>query len=81
MPEENKEKKVGVEIHGPNILHGKRARLVRGEQEVIGVLLANDSQVNSDKFAFQFVNKHGVKSISQVTKDELQNIDEYLIDY
>ena len=44
--EEKKEKKVGTEIHGPDILHGKRVRLTRGEREVVGILLANDHQVN-----------------------------------
>ena len=80
MPE-NKDKKIGVEIRGPSVLHGKRARLTRNEQEVIGVLLANDSQVNSDSFTFQYTDLNGAKCISHVTSDELHNIDEYLIDY
>ena len=58
---EDKDKKVGIEIHGPSILHGKRARLIRGENEVTGILLANDSQVNSKNMVFQFVDSNGVK--------------------
>jgi len=81
MVDNNKEKKVGIEIHGPSILHGKRARLVRGENEVVGVILANDHQVNSKKLVFQFVDANGAKCISPVTADELQNIEEALLDY
>ena len=76
-----KKKKVGIEIHGPTILHGKRARFMRGENEVVGVLLANDHQVNSDKFVFQFVDKNGTTCVSQLTSDELKNIDDALVDF
>jgi len=68
-----------IEIHGDTILHGKKAVLTRGNKEVTGVLLANDSQVKSEKLVFQFVNKDGVSCISPVTKEEVEHIDEYLI--
>jgi len=78
---DKKEKQAGVEIHGPTTLHGKRARMVRGEEEVVGVLLSNDHQVNSKNMVFQFKDANGVKCISPVTADELMNMDEYLLDY
>ena len=78
---DNQEKKVGIEIHGPSILHGKRARLIRGENEVVGVILANDHQVNSKNLVFQFVDANGVKCISPISADEMQNIEESLLDY
>jgi hypothetical protein len=78
---DSQEKKIGPEIHGPTTLHGKRARLMRGDTEVVGVLLSNSSQTSSDNMVFQFVDANGVKSISQVTADELDNIQDALIDY
>ena len=78
---DKKEKKIGIEIHGPKVLHGKRARLMRGENEVVGVLLANDHQTDSKNLVFQFVNEHGTKCISPVTGDELRDIEDCLLDY
>ena len=78
---DNQKNKNGIEIHGPSILHGKRARLVRGENEVVGVILANDHQINSKNLVFQFVDANGAKCISPITADELQNIEEALLDY
>lgn len=79
--EDKQEKKFGIEIHGPTTLHGKRAKLMRGDNEVVGVLLSNDSQVNSKNLVFQYVDINGVKSISPVTADEMENIEESLLDY
>ena len=78
---EKKEKKVSAEIHGPRILHGKRAMLTRGEEEVVGVLLANDHQTDSKNMVFQFTDRNGIKSISPITSDEMENIEESLLDY
>jgi len=80
MPDSN-EKKIGIEIHGPTTLHGKRAKLLRGENEVVGVLLSNDSQITSDNLVFQFIGANGAKCISPVSADELLNIEECLLDY
>ena len=78
---DSNEKKVGIEIHGPTTLHGKRARLVRGENEVVGILLANDSQTSSKNLVFQFVDANGAKCVSPVSADEMLNIEESLLDY
>lgn len=79
--EDSQEKKVGPEIHGPTILHGKRARLMRGDNEVVGVLLSNSSQVGSENMTFKFNDANGVTCISPVTSDELENIQDALLDY
>ena len=81
MAKKEEKKKIGVEIRGPKVLHGKRARLMGGENEVVGVLLANDHQINSDKFVFQYVDANGAKCVSPLTSDEMDNINEALIDY
>ncbi len=82
MTENSEKKKIfGKAFHGPTVLHGKRARLIRGENEVVGILLSNDHQINSDNFVFQYVDQNGVKCVSPVTSDELQDIDEALMDY
>ncbi len=78
---DEQDKKVGPEIYGPTTLHGKRARLKRGDNEVVGVLLSNDHQVNSKNMIFQFVDANGTKCISPVTSDELDNIQDALLDY
>ena len=78
---DSQEKKEGIEIHGPTTLHGKRARLMRGDNEVVGVLLSNDHQINSKNMIFQFVDANGGKCISPVTSDELENIQDALLDY
>lgn len=74
-------KKTGIEIHGNTSLHGKRARLVRGDVEVAGVLLSQDNKVNTRNMIFQFVDANGKKSISPVTSDEMDNIQDALLDY
>ncbi len=78
---DNQEKKIGPVIHGPTTLHGKRARLMRGENEIVGVLLAQNHQKNSENMVFQFVDANGTKCISPVTSDELDNIQDALLDY
>ena len=78
---DGKEKKVGVEVYGDAVLHGKRAVLTRGENEVTGVLLANDHQKKSENMVFQFKDANGVSCVSPVTKTEMKNIEDYLIDY
>jgi len=78
---DNQEKKIGPEIHGPTTLHGKRARMMRGDNEVVGVLLSNSSQISSENMIFQFVDANGTKCISPVTSDELDNIQDSLLDY
>lgn len=75
------QEKKGPEIHGPTTLHGKRAKLVRGDTEVVGVLLSNSSQVSSENMIFQFNDVNGNKCISPVTSDELDNIQDALLDY
>ena len=77
----DREKKIGIEIHGPTTLHGKRARLMRCEREVVGVLLANDHQTNSKNMTFSFTDANGTKCISPVTSDEMDNINDALLDY
>ena len=81
MTGNEKEKKVGIEIHGPTTLHGKRARLTRGDQEVVGVLLSNSSQISSENMTFKFTDANGTNCISPVTSDELDNIQDALLDY
>ena len=78
---DKQEKKVGPVIHGPTTLHGKRARLMRGENEVVGVLLSNSSQISSENMIFQYLDASGAKCISPVTNDELENIQDALLDY
>jgi len=75
------EKKIGIEIKGPTILHGKRAMLTRGKNDIVGVLLSNSSQMGKGDFVFQFTDNNGVKCVSPVTKEELENIQDCLIDY
>jgi hypothetical protein len=78
----NEQKKPdGPVIHGPTTLHGKRARLMRGDNEVVGVLLSNDHQVNSKNMIFKFNDANGKTCISPVTSDELENINDALMDY
>ena len=64
----------GPEIKGVASLHGKVVKLIRGDQEVTGVLLSKDTQGPSDNLAFQWKNKQGVSCISEVTKDELEEL-------
>ena len=78
---DSQEKKIGVEIHGPTTIHGKRAMLTRGDEEVVGVLLSQDHKKDSRNIVFQFVDANGAKCISPVTSDELDNIDDALLDY
>lgn len=78
---EEQSKPDGPVIHGPTTLHGKRARLMRGDNEVVGVLLSNDHQINSKKMIFKFNDANGKTCISPVTSDELDNIQDALLDY
>jgi hypothetical protein len=75
-----KEKKEIV-VKSKVVLHGKRARLIRGENEVTGVLIAKDHQKNSNNFLFEFKDEKGNKCVSTVSKDELNDIEMYLLDY
>lgn len=67
-------KPVGPVITAPPTLHGKIAILVRGGEEVQGVLLSKDHQKTSDNFAFQWKDEQGKNCISPVTKEELDGI-------
>lgn len=72
-------KKIEIKPEGPVLrttptLHGRVVKLVRGGKEVSGVLLSKDSQGPSDNLIFQWKDKNGVSCISDINKDELEQL-------
>ena len=76
-----KKKNKNLEIRAPKTLHGKRARMIRGDVEVCGVLMSNDHQISSDNLVFQFKDENGNKCVSPISKEEYESIEDYLMDF
>ena len=67
-------KPVGPVITAPPSLHGSRIKLIRGGEEVSGIIISQDSQAGNDNFVFQWKDKTGKNCISAVDGDELTKL-------
>ncbi len=78
---------MSIEIHqptpepneGPSVsavpsLHGKTVKLIRGGEEVVGVLLSKDTQGPSKNMSFKWKSKAGSACVSEVTEEEIDTL-------
>lgn len=73
------DKATGKKIIGPTVtatptLHGRIVKLVRGGEEVSGVLMAKDTQGPSDNLIFRWKDKKGNSCLSEVNKEEIEQL-------
>ena len=64
----------GASVSAVPSLHGKTVKLVRGGEEVIGVLLSKDKQGPSKNLSFQWKSKTGSACVSEVTEEEVEEL-------
>ena len=62
----------GPVVHAPETLNGRRVTLVRGGEEVRGVLMAIKNQFTNEELVFKWTDKNGTASISPLTGEELE---------
>ena len=64
----------GAVIRAIPSLNGKTVKLIRGGQEVIGVLLSKDKQGPSKNLSFQWKDKNGSVCVGDVTQEEVEKL-------
>jgi len=64
----------GPVIHGADTLNGRRVSLVRGGEEVSGVLMQTKGQFTNDSLVFKWTDKNGNAAISPITGEEMEEL-------